>query len=270
MQSKDECADVAPPPAMLVRIPARPVRSRHGGVSRAIGIDIVAGRYPAGCKLPGDAELTARFAVSRPVLREGIKTLVAKGLLTSKARVGTVVCAPAAWNMFDPDILAWRMEVGINRPFLEELAEIRLAVEPNAAALAAGRRTRDDLAQMRRNLARMRHEASASPGFADGDLGLHVAVANASCNGFMRSLGAVIEAALRVTFQLSAPTGSGEREATLAAHQRIVDAIEDGDARAAATAMTGVIVTGAGMDSRVSRPAYRAAEAARAAIAGIL
>lgn len=244
MEGKAGCAESVPCRAMLVRIPARPVRSRHGGVSRVIGMDIVAGRYPAGQKLPGDPELTARFAVSRPVLREGIKTLIAKGLLTSKARVGTVVCPPCDWNMFDPDILAWRMEIGINQPFLEELAEIRLAVEPNAAALAAGRRTPDDLARMRDNLARMRREASSSPGFAEGDLGLHVAVANASCNGFMRSIGAVIEAALRLSFRLSAPAAGGEREATLVGHQRIVDAIEDGNAEAAASAMTGVILHG--------------------------
>ena len=102
-----------------------------------IGIDIIAGRYAEGGRLPGDAELTAMFGVSRPVLRESVKTLVAKGLLSTKARVGTVVRERGAWNMFDADVLAWHLDAGIDKRFLNDLAEIRLAVEPRAAMLAA-------------------------------------------------------------------------------------------------------------------------------------
>ena len=76
--------------SQLVIIPARRAHSNHAEVARTIGIDIIAGRYPEGAKIPGDAELTLIFGVSRPVLRESVKTLVAKGLLTTKARVGTV------------------------------------------------------------------------------------------------------------------------------------------------------------------------------------
>ena len=124
----------------LVVIPTGRAHSNHAEVARSVGVDIIAGRYAEGGRLPGDAELTARFGVSRPVLRESVKTLVAKGLLTTKARVGTVVRERGAWNMFDADVLAWHLDAGIDRRFLNDLAEIRLAVEPRAAALAAGRR----------------------------------------------------------------------------------------------------------------------------------
>ena len=75
----------------VIVIPMRRAHSNHAEVARSIGVDIIAGRYDEGVRLPGDAELTAMFGVSRPVLRESVKTLVAKGLLTTKTRVGTVV-----------------------------------------------------------------------------------------------------------------------------------------------------------------------------------
>jgi DNA-binding FadR family transcriptional regulator len=230
--------------SQIIVIPARRAHSNHAEVARTIGIDIIAGRYGEGAKLPGDAELTLIFGVSRPVLRESVKTLVAKGLLSTKSRVGTVVRERAAWNMFDPDVLAWHLDAGINKQFLRDLAEIRLAVEPRAAALAAERRTEADLEVMRRAVARMGDEPGASSGFAEADLALHVAVATASGNPFMRSIGAVIEAALRASFVLSAPVDAREHDIAVAAHERIVETIADKDAEAAAAAMTNVIFNG--------------------------
>jgi DNA-binding FadR family transcriptional regulator len=91
---------------------------------------------------------------------------------------------------------------------------------------------------------RMRLEASDSVGFAEADLALHIAVANASANLFMRSIGHVIEAALRASFLLSAPVDPQDRETVLLWHQRIVDSIVAGDAQAAAAAMNEVIHNG--------------------------
>jgi DNA-binding FadR family transcriptional regulator len=228
----------------LVVIPTRRAHSNYEQVARGIGIDIIAGRYAEAARLPGDADLTATFGVSRPVLREAVKTLVAKGLLTTKAGVGTVVRGRGAWNMFDADVLAWHLDVGIDKRFLSDLAEIRLAVEPRAAALAAARRSDADVAELKRSMEIMRREPPNSNAFADGDLALHVAVANASGNPFMRSVDSVIEAALRVSFMLSAPVDPGDHETVLTWHQRIVDAIAEGDSQAAASAMTAVIFNG--------------------------
>jgi DNA-binding FadR family transcriptional regulator len=228
----------------LVVIPAGRGHSNQVEVTRTIGIDIITGRYPEGTSLPRDAELTAMFDVSRTVLRESVKTLSAKGLLNSKAGVGTRVRERSAWNMFDPDVLAWHLEAGINKRFLRDLADIRLAVEPRAAALAAERRKEATVAVLRNSIDRMRSFASDSIEFADADLRLHLDVATASANPFMRSIGAVIEAALRTSFRLSAPTEEREREITIAAHERIVDAIADRDAEAASAAMTNVIFNG--------------------------
>lgn len=228
----------------IVVIPARRAHSNHAEVARSIGVDIIAGRYAEGTRLPGDAELTAMFGVSRPVLRESVKTLVAKGLLSTKARVGTLVRERGAWNMFDADVLAWHLDAGIDKRFLGDLAEIRLAVEPRAAALAAARRSEADIVELQRSMNRMRQEASDSVGFAEADLALHIAVANASGNLFMRSIGNVIEAALRASFLLSAPVDPEDRDTVLLWHQRIVDGIVLGDAEVASSAIAEVIYNG--------------------------
>ena len=230
--------------ASLVSIPARRARSNHAEIARTIGIDIIAGRHGACARLPGESELMLMFGVSRPVLRESVKTLVAKGLLTTKSRVGTVVRERAAWNMFDADVLAWHLEAGINRHFLRDLAEIRLAVEPRAAALAAERRGEEHLAAMRASLARMTREAPDSVGFAEADLALHLAVAAASGNPFMRSIGSVVDAALRASFLLSAPLPGPDRDDVIRTHERIVDAIAAQDSDTAAAALTEAIFNG--------------------------
>ena len=144
-------------------------------------------------------------------------------MLTTKARVGTAVREWAPGHVRCRRA-AWHLDAGIDRRFLNDLAEIRLAVEPRAAALAASRRSEADIAELRGSMARMRCEASDSVGFADGDLALHLAVANASGNLFMRSIGNVIEAALRASFLLSAPVETQDRETVLSWHQRIVAA----------------------------------------------
>jgi DNA-binding FadR family transcriptional regulator len=228
----------------LVVIPPGRGHSSQLEVTRTIGLDIVAGRYPEGASLPRDAELTAMFDVSRTVLRESVKTLSAKGLLNSKAGVGTRVRERSAWNMFDPDVLGWHLEAGIDKRFLRDLADIRLAVEPRAAALAAERRPDESIARLRESVARMCSFGSDTLEFADADLRLHLDVATVSGNPFMRSIGAVIEAALRASFRLSAPTEEKEREVTLATHEQIVEAIAARDPEAAAAAMTSVIYNG--------------------------
>jgi DNA-binding FadR family transcriptional regulator len=237
----------------LVIVPARRPISNHAQVARTLGTDIIAGRYPEGAKLPGDAELTRLFGISRPVLREGVKTLVAKGLLSTKAKVGTVVRKRSAWNMFDADVLAWHLEGSIDIRFLHDLAEIRLAVEPRSAALAAQRRSESDVAEMRNSIELMRMELSSSVGFAESDLSLHIAIAEASDNPFMRSMGGVIQAALRASFLLSTPVSKRERGATVDAHERIVDAIESRNPEAASAAMASVIFNGINRLGKIPR-----------------
>jgi DNA-binding FadR family transcriptional regulator len=229
-------------------------RSAHDLVTNGIGRGIVDGRFPVGATLPSDAELMEWFGVSRTALREGLKTLAAKGLIESKTKVGTRVLDPECWNMFDADILGWRLEHGPDRLFLEGLFEIRQALEPLGAAAAALRRTPADLARMTAAWARMREPGHTRDSFTRADLEFHRAVLIASRNPYLQSIGAVIEAALAGAFSLSAPIDSPRRfDQSGRQHRAVLDAIDAKDPVAASHAMSVVILQGA-KSAKIEQP----------------
>ncbi|RVK09569.1 FadR family transcriptional regulator, partial [Sinorhizobium medicae] len=114
-------------------------RTSHRLVVDELGQAVVGGEFSVGDTLPGDTDLAARFNVSRTVLREAMKTLAAKGLVVPRARIGTRVLPKAHWNLFDSDVLTWHFGAGVDEKFLRHVSEVRLALEPYAAALAARR-----------------------------------------------------------------------------------------------------------------------------------
>jgi DNA-binding FadR family transcriptional regulator len=218
-------------------------RGTQGYMAQALGTEILAGVYPVGGTLPNESDLMQRFGVSRTVVREVIKTLAAKGLIVSKTKVGTRVLDCSHWNMFDADLLTWRVERGLDARFLAHLFDIRLAVEPAAAALAAVRRSAEDVVKLDQLAARMAEDHDAAS-FAAVDVDFHLAVTAASGNPFMRSIGAVIKTALMHSFTLASPVGDAARRDTAEAHGRIVRAIAAGDSAAASAAMVAVIRSG--------------------------
>lgn len=224
---------------------ATQVLSTHEQIVRTLAQDILTGRLAPGEKLPLEADLLDRFGVSRTALREGLKTLAAKGFLSVKTRVGTRITDPVHWNYFDREVLTWQVSGGMDAAFRRQLAEVRRAVEPAAAALAAERRTSDDLAAMREAIHRMKATDLTEQEFALADLSLHLAIGAASKNAMMRSLASVIETALLEVFTLSPPTQDAALQAeTALAHERIVDCIEKKDGLGAAEAMLFVIDAG--------------------------
>ncbi len=222
-------------------------RSSHAHVVAELGSAIVAGRIPEGSLLPGDVELSARFDVSRTVLREAMKTLAAKRLIEPKAKVGTRVLDRSKWNFFDADVLGWRCQSGLDFDFIEHLAEMRLALEPAAAAAAALRASNDDIVQLYAIAARFDDISHTPETIAQVDLEFHQAIARMSGNPFMRSASAIVEAALAISFQLSSPAASPEKIAEVATnHLRIAHAIASRDPEKAVQAMRHVIEVGKG------------------------
>src|SRR5512139_332648 len=98
---------------------------------------VFSGRYGPGDTLPIEPAIGEELAVSRTVVREALKTLGAKGLVVCGPRRGTRVRPRSAWNHFDPDVVNWRLEAGVDETFVRDLFELRLAIEPAAARLAA-------------------------------------------------------------------------------------------------------------------------------------
>jgi DNA-binding FadR family transcriptional regulator len=222
----------------------RPLSS-HDQMARTLATEILQGVYPPGANLPPEPALLSRFGVSRTVLREVSKTLVAKGLVVAKTRVGTKVLDPSHWNYFDADLLAWKVSLGLDTDFRQALTEIRRAIEPPAAALAAERRTDEDLAALRHWLSVMARPRHTPQSFAVADLEFHLAIGAASGNPLMRSIAAVIETALIAAFQLSSPANDRRlQETTVAGHRAILEPIERGDPAGAARAMLAVIDEG--------------------------
>jgi DNA-binding FadR family transcriptional regulator len=227
--------------------------SSHDQVARALGAEILSGVYPPGAKLPAEADMLSRFGVSRTVLREAFKTLTAKGLIVSKTRVGTTVLDSAQWNFFDADVLAWKASQGFDLAFVRDLADVRRAMEAAGAQSAAERRTPEDIAELRRCVARMEAATTDAGEFALADLDFHKAVGRASGNVLMRSMAAVIETALLASFRMSSPVREAEEHAaSVKGHRAIVDAIEAGDGEAAAAGMRAIIGHGV---TRIERSA---------------
>jgi DNA-binding FadR family transcriptional regulator len=228
--------------------------SNHDQVARALATEIITGVYPPGSKIPGEAEILERFGISRTVLREVLKTLAAKGLVVSKTRVGTKVLAPIHWNFFDADMLAWKVASGMDDNFRRELSEMRLAIEAQAAALAALRRTEDQIAALRAALGRMAAETADARQFAEADLAFHQLLIETADNSLMYSISAVIETALIASFEITSPVeDEASHRQAIASHGRIVDALENRDPRAAAEAVA--IVIDAGLDRHIAKKA---------------
>jgi DNA-binding FadR family transcriptional regulator len=221
------------------------VRSSHDLIARTVGKEILTGTWAPGANLPPEAMLMERFGVSRTVLREVMKTLSAKGLVVLKTRVGTRVLNSSSWNFFDAELLAWRVEIGLDDEFRRSLLEIRLAVEPAATGLAAERRSEAHVTQLRDCVRRMGESAGDRDKFAEADLEFHQLIGVASGNPMMRSLAAVIEAALFASFTQNSPVeDSGDLKETAASHGAVVDAIAAGSASRARAAMVDVISLG--------------------------
>jgi len=222
-----------------------PVRSHTGHVVRELGIGIVAGVYAQNAILPGEAELMERFGVSRTVLREALRTLAGKGMIQPKARIGTRVRDKADWNLFDADVLVWHARVGFDAEFLTYLSEMRLALEPEAAALAARRRTPLQLQHLYGWVEKMGAHNVSRTDFVDADLNFHLTVAAAAGNPFLRSISTLIEVALVALLTDSSPVDEPLGHArSVAAHRAIADAIARREAEAASAAMRGVVEEG--------------------------
>ncbi|PAN00956.1 GntR family transcriptional regulator [Streptomyces sp. Alain-F2R5] len=124
-----------------------PGRGLHGRVLDALGPAITAGEYPAGSVLRTD-ELAQRFEVSRSVMREAVRVLESMHLVESRRRVGVTVLPECEWNVYDPQVIRWRL-AGSERPRqLRSLTVLRSAVEPVAAGLAARLATPEQCAEL--------------------------------------------------------------------------------------------------------------------------
>ena len=211
-------------------------RRLHGAIARKLGADILAGEYPAGASLPTETAATETLGVSRAAYREAIQALIAKGLVESRPKTGTRVLPRERWNLLDPDVLAWAFAREPDPRLIEDLFELRGIVEPAAAALAAKRRSRQDLQLMKSGLSLMRRHTLATEEGRQGDRQFHSALLSATGNDALIALSASISAAIAWT-TIYKQRGRELPRDPLQFHVSVYDAVADGDPERAGEAM---------------------------------
>lgn len=209
-----------------------PRRGLHGAVVHAIGVRIVRGDLEPGDPFPTEEDLGTELAVSRTVIREAVKVLAAKGLVESRPKRGTRIRPRDDWNLLDPDVLAWQLEAGTDRRLLDQMLELRRAIEPAAARLAALRATEEQIGALDETVRLMAEAGESAESFLEPDLQFHTILLEATHNELLEHMTTILMAVFRTLFTYSGrPTGSYARATAL--HGAVVDAIREHDADAA-------------------------------------
>jgi DNA-binding FadR family transcriptional regulator len=215
-----------------------PARNLTFGMLDDLGRAIVTGRYD-GRPFPTEAELAKSHGVSRSVTREAVKMLAAKGLLSARPRQGTAIRPTANWNLFDPDVLRWLLDRRFSLDLLRHFTQLRIAIEPEAAALAARHGRAEDRAGIAAGLQRMIAAEQGEDEALDADIAFHVAVLQATRNPFYAQFRDLVETALRKSIRFT--NGIKGHSASIPEHQAVSDAVVAGDADAARAAMRTLI-----------------------------
>ncbi len=209
-----------------------PIKNVHGTTLDLLGRAIVSGRYATGASLPPEPTLCDEFGISRTVVREAVKSLVAKGLLTTGPKVGTRVQPEDNWNWFDPDVVAWKSHAGLTRDFLRDLQELRRLIEPAAVRLAAERATAADLAEVEAAYAGMKLAIDEGGDYVASDLRFHQGLLRACRNRMLVQMSKALGALLRTSFEISTSRPDGPAS-SLPLHRAVLDAVIARDPRKA-------------------------------------
>ncbi len=204
----------------------------------SVGKAIVVGAYDAS-PFPTEADLAKQYEVSRSVTREAVKMLTAKGLLVARPRKGTSVQPAGAWNLFDPDVLRWMLERKFSLDLLRQFNELRIAIEPMAAVLAAETADAAGLAAIEAGYQRMVAAEAGDDDPLEADIAFHIAVLEASANPFYAQFRDVVKTALRTSIRFT--NRFQGRTASLPQHRAVLTAIQARDGDAARAAMQALI-----------------------------
>ncbi|MBE7370121.1 FadR/GntR family transcriptional regulator [Ramlibacter pallidus] len=222
------------------------IKNVSGTTLDLLGAAIVGGRYAVGASMPPEPLLGEELGVSRTVVREAVKSLVAKGLVTTGPKVGTKVLPPDAWNWFDPDVIVWQSQAGLTREFLRDLQELRRVIEPAAVRIAAERATPADIAEIEVAFAGMKKAVEQGGDYVAHDLRFHQGLLRACHNRMMVQMSKALSALLRTSFEISTTRKDGPKN-SLPLHRAVVDAVIARDADAAERAIL-VLIDGARED----------------------
>lgn len=196
--------------------------------------------YKPGELIPPEEALCNRFDVSRPVVREAVKTLAKVGMVRTRQGQGSVVLDQAHWYELAPELLEARCETGTAPEVIGEVLELRALLETHASGKAAQRATPEDIERLRLNLKAMQEAVHDRDEFIEHDLQFHADLIRLGGNRLVVSLFELLEPMLRVARTIAfdhqaAPESflQGVKE-----HEAIIRALERGSPETLREAMT--------------------------------
>lgn len=190
--------------------------------------DILSAHLTVGDRLPSEPELAQRFGVSRTVVREAARLLVQRGLVAVSPGRGMTVAK------FDGRLIAeqYALLLQLSDGTFEQLLELRLVLEVEMSALAAARRSEEDIEAMRAANNRLELAAGSRLEFLEADLAFHELMAKATHNPFFGLMAEPINGFLREAYG-HGPGYPSQAQQTIEEHAEIADAIAAGDPAAA-------------------------------------
>lgn len=211
-----------------------------GSLAQQLAIRILSGELPEGHVFPSEIEYADQIGISRSALREALRMLAAKGLVESRPKAGTRVTPRRQWSLLDPDLLAWQFEAEPSLKFLRDLFELRMVVEPTAAAFAAERRSEAQVGAMRGALDVMAVHGLATEQGRFADQRFHMIMLEATQNDAMIALASSIMAAIAWTTIYKQRNRALPRD-PIPEHRALLDAIAAGDPERSRKAMTELV-----------------------------
>ncbi len=213
----------------------------HDSVVQRWGWDIVSGALPPGSRIAAE-EAAEQLGVSRTVVREAVRVLESMGLITVRRRVGITVLPPDHWNPFDPNIIRWRLAGPDRLDHLQSLSELRSAIEPLAAKLAATRATPAQCGALTAAVIGMSATAKAADHaeYLGHDVNFHRTLLVASGNPMLAGLSEVVAEVLTGRTRHSLMPHVAEPEA-VRLHGVVASCVQGGDAAGAQDAMRAIV-----------------------------
>ncbi len=186
---------------------------------------ILSGQLKAGSSIPTETEMTKQAGVSRTVIREAVHLLIAKSILSAEGKKGTRVQHFQNWNHLDADVISWVRSSRLASRFLEHVLEIRLIIEPEAAALAAMRASTADIFKIEEALEQMETaQHMQSEKSIMGDILFHESILLASDNIILARFKDLFSAAIEMSIELTF-SQSEDIALTLLRHRELFEAI---------------------------------------------
>ncbi|MDC4541820.1 FadR family transcriptional regulator [Acinetobacter baumannii] len=204
-----------------------PSKSQHALIVQQLGLKIVSGEISENEKLPSEVDLCEEYKVSRPVFREAIRVLNAKGLTYSRPKIGTVVRPKEEWHLLDPDVLFWLIQTTPEHEFFKTLSTVRRVLEPELAYIAASTANEEDIKRIKQAYEGM-EKATTVEEFIEPDIQFHLAIAKATHNDLLAYMSKMLVLPLQQSIQVTSlrPNLQGH---SLPRHKAILTAIENKD-----------------------------------------